>query len=238
MKPIIIGLGHYSRTGKDTFANALVDILHEMDPKLRVGKRSFASKLKEITHGLYGWAGLGNEAYYNDPAHEHERGVELPAMGMTPVDIWVKFGTMAVRNQVYGQTWVDYLLKTDQALDVIVIPDVRFPNEVEAIREAGGYLIKIVRDGYGPKMTVADLALIDYDGWDNVIGDLPIGYSDGMVNLKQWAAKYAACIVRGDGLQTLNRPQQEIEEALDIQRFPSKRDIAEVYQQAGLAVPA
>ena len=144
MIPIIIGLGHTSRTGKDTFANALIDILREMNPKLRVGRKSFASKLKEITHGLYAWAGLESEDYYNNPATEHEREVVLPKLGMTPLDIWVKFGTMAVREQVYDRTWVDYLLKTDHGLDVIIIPDVRFANEVKAIREAGGYLLKIV----------------------------------------------------------------------------------------------
>jgi len=166
--PIIIGLGHTSRSGKDTFAQALISTLNEMDPKLKAARRSFATKLKDVTCQLYGWAGLQDEAYYNDPVHEHERDVVLPALGMTPVELWVKFGTPAVRQQVYDGSWVDYLLNTDHKLDVVVIPDVRFPNEVEAIRERGGHLIKVVRPGYGPRLTVADLALINYTGWDSV----------------------------------------------------------------------
>ncbi len=231
---IILGIGHYSRTGKDTFANALVDILHEMNPELRIGRRSFASKLKEVTHDLYAWAGLQGEAYYNNPKHEHERDVKLPALGLTPVEVWVQFGTPAVREQVYDGTWIDYLLKTDHKLDVMIIPDVRFPNEIQAIRDVGGYLTKIVRDGYGPKMTVADLALLYYTKWDNVIGDRPNNLVDGIKNLQHWAAKYAACIVKGEDLQTVTRSQQDITEALAIQRMPKLNDVLDVYEAAGL----
>jgi hypothetical protein len=235
MNPIIIGIGHYSRTGKDTFANGLIDALNDLDPGLRVGRRSFATKLKEVTSELYGWAGLRGEAYYNRPEHEHERDVVLPALGMTPVDIWVKFGTPAVREQVYDLTWVDYLLKTDHGLDVIVIPDVRFPNEVRAIQETGGHLIKIVRDGYGPKMTVADLALIYFEGWDNVFGDQPID-SDytGIENLQNWGLLYGEQILQGKPLSGLRRSDQAIREALAVQRMPSKADVLAVYEAAGL----
>jgi hypothetical protein len=175
----IIGLGHYSRTGKDSLANYFVQFGRDLG--LHIAKKSFASKLKEIAHDLYGWAGLKNEAYYNQPNREHERDVVLPALGMTPVDIWVKLGTPAVREQVYDRTWIDYLLKTDHQLDVLVIPDVRFPNEVEAIREQGGLLIKVVRGGYGPRNTVADMALNDYTGWDEIIG------GGGLPELKRYA---------------------------------------------------
>jgi hypothetical protein len=175
----IIGLGHYSRVGKDSFANYLVQFGYDFG--FKIAKKSFASKLKAIAHDLYGWAGLQNEAYYNDPTHEHERDVVLPALGMTPVDIWVKLGTPAIREQVYDRTWIDYLLKTDHGLDILVIPDVRFPNEVEAIREQNGLLIKVVRDGYGPRNTVADLALNDYTGWGATIG------RGGLPELKQGA---------------------------------------------------
>ncbi len=48
----IIGLGHYSRTGKDTIANYTVDIIRELDPTLRVAKIPFATKLKQIAHEL------------------------------------------------------------------------------------------------------------------------------------------------------------------------------------------
>ena len=69
------------------------------------------------------------------------------------------------------RTWLDYLLKSNLSTDVLIVPDVRFPNEADAIKAAGGVTIKIVRPGYGPRKTVADRALLGYDGWDYVLGD-------------------------------------------------------------------
>lgn len=163
-----IGLGHYSRTGKDSLARFLVGQCYTLG--LTARRISFASKLKQVAHDLYGWAGLEGEDFYNEPANEHLRQSVLPALGMTPVDIWVKLGTDAIRRQVYDGTWVDYVLNTDHQRDVIVIPDVRFPNEIEALRRHNAILVKVVRPGYGPLPTVADQALVGYDGWDHVVG--------------------------------------------------------------------
>ena len=166
----ILGIGHYSRVGKDTFANELIRLIAEMSPDMKVAKISFASKLKAIAHDLYGWAGLQDEAYYNDKATEHMRDVKLPILEMTPVQLWVALGTDAIREQVYANTWIDYVLKTKTDHDLIIIPDVRFPNEALAIRETNGHLLKMVREGHRPRDTVADQALVDYEDWDNIIG--------------------------------------------------------------------
>lgn len=167
---LIIGLGHYSRTGKDSFANFLTAAIRERAPHLRVIKRSMAWKLKQICFELYGWAGVMPPEHYDDPATEKDRDVVLPALGMTPVELWVAFGTKAIRNQVYDRTWLDYLMKTDHGADVLIIPDVRFENEAVAVDKSGGVLAKIVRPGYGPRKTVADRMLLGYDGWHYVIG--------------------------------------------------------------------
>jgi hypothetical protein len=166
-KPHFIGLGHYSRTGKDTFANAFIEAAHNYYPQLKVLRVSFASKLKAITHDLYGWAGLQDEAYYNTPEGEVHRDTPLVELGgLTPVDVWVKFGTDAVRNNVWDGTWVDHVLRSKSSADIIIIPDVRFVNEVAAIRRVSGQLYKIVRPGVQPRNTVADQALLGYVGWD------------------------------------------------------------------------
>jgi hypothetical protein len=185
----IIGLGHYSRTGKDTFANAFVGYMETYAPLVAVTKQSLAWKLKKITHELYAWAGLRDPEYYETKEGASARLVVLPTLGMSPVEVWVSFGTKAVRDNVYDRTWLDYLLKSDLGVDILVIPDVRFPNEAEAIKEAGGTLIKIVRPGYGPLNTVADRALVGYGGWDYVIG------ADGKIEtLNDWASQFAVSL--------------------------------------------
>lgn len=180
----LIGLGHYSRVGKDSFANFLKQAFRALDRdnKLVVGKLSFAYKLKQITHELYGWAGLREPEFYETPDGAELRRVALPIIGLSPVDIWIKFGTDAVRNQVYDRTWVDYLLKSAcPEYDVAIITDVRFPNEADAIKQMGGMLIKVVRPGFGPISDV-DKALDGYWGWDREVGQYGT-----MDNLQRWA---------------------------------------------------
>lgn len=186
----IIGLGHYSRTGKDSFANFLIDALQERG--IVAKKIPFAWKLKDVTHQLYGWAGLREAEFYDTKHGEPFRDVVLPSLGMTPVQVWVAFGTPAVREKVYDRTWIDYVLNSNHDCEVLIIPDVRFPNEVAAIREQDGTLIKVVRPGFGPRQTVADQALVGFTGWDNVIG------SSGRINeLHFWASTYAHAITWG-----------------------------------------
>ena len=79
----IIAVGHYSRVGKDTFANYLTEELNEYAPTLKVTKLNFAWKLKDIAHQLYAWAGVREPEYYDTPGGAIARDVILPALGMT-----------------------------------------------------------------------------------------------------------------------------------------------------------
>jgi len=182
----ILGLGHYSRTGKDSLANFIIAYVAQAYRTAKVIKRPFAWKLKQICFELYGWAGMMQPEFYETQEGEPYRDVVLPAIGKTPVQIWVDMGTPAVRNCVYQDTWIDYLLKTDHDCDLLIIPDVRFANEVAAVKALGGTICKIVRPGYGPRPTVADRALVGFTGWDYVIGG--VGTMD---SLNEWATLLA-----------------------------------------------
>ena len=203
---LTIGLGHYKRTGKDSFANFLLQACRERDPKFAIGKRSFAYKLKQICHELYDWAGLREPEYYETVEGEQYREIVLPEIGKSPRQIWIDMGTKAVRRNVYEPTWLDYLLKGQHDLDVMVISDVRFPNEAEAIRKSGGVLVKVVRPGYGPGPDMADRALLGYDGWDYVIGG-DAGSSESLSRLRIWADCFARWLVGGE-----SRPEQSSED--------------------------
>jgi hypothetical protein len=147
--------------------------------------------------------------YYETPEGALARDVPL-AFGKTPVEVWVDFGTKAVRNNVYERTWLDYLLKSDLGVDILVIPDVRFPNEAEAVKEAGGLLLKVVRPGFGPRNTVADRALLGYDGWNYVIG------AEGtMKGMEEWALKFLPYFITGGLLP--NQTPIERQQALTVE---------------------
>lgn len=181
-----------------------MDSMREYNPQVKVGKKPFAWKLKQVCFELYAWDGMREPEFYETPAGEPFRDIKLPTVGKTPVEIWIDMGTPAVREKVYINTWIDYLLKSDHGLDVLVIPDVRFQNEVDAIRQLGGTLVKVVRPGYGPRKSVADRALLGFDGWDYVIGA-----SGEMKELAMWGSKFA-CMFNG-GVLPLQTHHQRTE---------------------------
>jgi hypothetical protein len=207
----IIGLGAYSRVGKGTLARNIMRRVCSHNQTMRCGIMSFATKLKDVCYQLYGWAGLKEEAYYDTPDGELDRDVVLPALGMTPVQVWCEFGN-AIREHVYSATWVDYVLKQTDKYDLMVIPDTRFPNEIEAIRSLSGTAIKVVRPGFGPRNTVADKALLGYKDWDYVVGG-----SGAMSELQQWGDKLGQWILGG---RKPVQSAQEREAALAVEVLP------------------
>jgi len=165
----IIGLGHYSRVGKDMLANLLIKEIAQLDCTVVAAKRPFAWNLKIVCHSLYWWAGLKRPEFYDTPEGESARTEKLPTLGKSPVEIWVAFGN-AVRDRVFDQTWIQSVFWDAVGVDVLIISDVRYHNEASAIRKRGGTLVKVVRADFGPKDTVADRALLGFDGWDYVAG--------------------------------------------------------------------
>lgn len=158
----IIGLGHQKRTGKDTLCEALLYAYRMADQD--ASRVAFGDSLKNVCRLLYGWAGLHNGYYYNLPECEHEREIVLPAIGKTPRQIWIEVGNKL--RDVYAETWIQHALRSDHLSEVLIIPDVRYPNEAQAIKKAGGVLVKVDRPGLPEPTDVADTALSGFDGWD------------------------------------------------------------------------
>ena len=193
---LYIGLGHTSRCGKDTVANFIVEHLNAVGVSAK--KIPFAWKLKQIARELYSWAGVESPEHYDTKEGEQDRDIKLTKLatdefpeGPTVVELWVQIGTPAFRNVVYPHTWVDFVLKQDHGVNVVVIPDCRFANELEAIKQAGGYSFRCVRPGFPGRNTVADNQLRGDERWDATIG----GHS--VAELKNQARWMADDIARG-----------------------------------------
>lgn len=198
-KPFVIGLGHRRRVGKDTFGGLLRDYLRVFtNNALDVRTAAFADKLKSICCDLYGWAGLKGRQWYED--HPEDRETVLPDLGMSPRELWIKFGTNAVRNHVYQDTWVDSLLRGVNC-DVLIVTDVRFPGEAKKIHDMGGMLLRLDNPAVRQSDDVADTALLNYGGWDQVI------LNDGAVeDLRQTALRLAESLLpRIRGLKVSSR---------------------------------
>jgi hypothetical protein len=83
------------------------------------------------------------------------------------------WGTEFKRGMVRDDYWTKCMkgwIKEHKTSEIILIPDVRFPNEVEMIKELGGMVVLVIR----PSVDVTDehvseRALDSFKGWDGVI---------------------------------------------------------------------
>jgi hypothetical protein len=94
-------------------------------------------------------------------------------------------GTEAGRNVFHTNLWVDVVerkIKHKQEWEFennFVIPDVRFPNEIEAIRRWGGFVVRIVR---GPEPEWFDTAFRH-----NIAGEYEMYAKYPDVHYSEWA---------------------------------------------------
>jgi len=167
---MIISFGCLKKVGKTT----ALELLKRMDQ--RVVGISFAQEMKRVAHQLYGWAGLMYPDYYKGD-NVGLKEVVLPKIGMSPREIWVRFGTEAVRDKVYQDTWVRLVEQRLKALEategmwsegIAVIDDMRFQNEFDMVKSLGGLTVRIDRSSVEPALDAAEGELIDAR-WDRVM---------------------------------------------------------------------
>ena len=104
---------------------------------------------------------------------------------MTAREFMQYFGTDVMRK-MYSNIWVDNTIKKilAEGSELAVIPDVRFPNEVEAVLANGGEVIRLSRvyeeDGHQSE-TKLDPENFDHSRFTHVIENADIGI-DGLLN--------------------------------------------------------
>ena len=139
---MIIGICGLIGSGKGTVADILVD--------QGFTKVSFADKLKDGVSTIFGW----DRAMLEGDTDESRTWREQPddfwsaetEMEVTPRLVLQLFGTDCLRNGFHDGVWVSLLKKhmLDNP-DNYVIPDVRFRNEQNMIRELGGEIWRVQR---------------------------------------------------------------------------------------------
>ena len=86
--------------------------------------------------------------------------VDMELVPMTVRDFLQKLGTDGLRTGLHENTWVNALMADYEGLYDLdtdrttwpnwIITDTRFPNEAQAIKNAGGIVIRVDRPGYKP----------------------------------------------------------------------------------------
>ncbi len=154
---MIIGISGKLESGKDTLAEMMV-----ANTQVPFEIKRFAYKLKYIASYL---SGVAMDTF------ETQEGKQtfLKDWNMTAREFLIKFGTNAVRDNFDADTWVKALFADYKPHMNWIIPDVRFPNEKEAIRKLDGMLIRVNRPGLIGITHESETALDADDDWDFVI---------------------------------------------------------------------
>lgn len=141
---MIIGVCGFIGSGKDTIADYLTNF-HGFR------RESFASTLKDAVAQVFGWDRTLLEGRTKQAREWRERvdpwwakRLNMPAL--TPRWILQYWGTEVCRAGFHDDIWIASLEnKLRNSQDDVVISDCRFPNEIRAIKRAGGCVIRVVR---------------------------------------------------------------------------------------------
>ena len=137
---MLIGLCGAAGAGKDTVAGLLEDARGP-----RIQRIAFADPLYKAVAAI---TGLTVEKLQDRVVKE----AVIPWLGKSPRHLLQTLGTEWGRGMVRQDIWVCIALERARAVldrgDSVVITDVRFDNEAQAILEAGGEVWKVIRPGW------------------------------------------------------------------------------------------
>jgi hypothetical protein len=151
---MIIGVCGFIGSGKDTVADYLVNLHH-------FRRESFANTLKDAVSAVFGWDRTMLEGRTKQAREwrEQQDNWWTNRLGIVITPRWVlqNWGTEVCRNGFHDDIWIASLEnKLRNSTDDVVISDCRFPNEIRAIKQAGGMVVRVVR---GPEPEWYDAAV-------------------------------------------------------------------------------
>lgn len=141
---MILGITGLIGSGKDTIADYLIRF-HGFK------KLSYAEPLKDAVAAVFGWDREMLEGTTTSSRQWREEIDEwwakrLDIPHLTPRWVLQQWGTEVCRKNFHNDIWVAATENNLRKInDNVVITDCRFPNEVDAIRNAGGKVIRVVR---------------------------------------------------------------------------------------------
>lgn len=185
------GWGIFDVTRKDETFVSYAE--RELWPYIKV--YHFADYLKNMCVDLFGFDPknlYGNDDQKNKPTNFYWEYMPTDSdkQGlMSHRDFLEYFGTKIIRK-IYKDAWINATLNkiTNEKSQIAIIPDVRFPNEVKAIKDIGGIVVRLNRDIFNSKSeseSALDPHIYDWANFDYVIGNYDMTMDDLNQHLKE-----------------------------------------------------
>jgi hypothetical protein len=141
----VIGFVGFKSAGKDTVANYLM-------AKHNYSTIAFADGIKDCLSSIFSWDRAMLEGDTPESRAWREQvdpwwAEKLGIPDFSPRWAMTNFGTDLMRTHFNPRVWI---LNTDRRLlnlekQRVIVKDCRFPNEIEAVRERGGVIVRIRR---------------------------------------------------------------------------------------------
>lgn len=155
---MIIGLSGYAQSGKDTVAELLC-LNYEYE------RRAFADPMREALLRLN--PKVDSLVHVADLVEDY--GWEIAKKYPEVRRLLQRLGTDVGRKMLGEDVWVKMAMRDLRQDDRIVISDVRFPNEADAIKKLGGKVWRINRKNHSAVNTHASELAMDNYLFDHVI---------------------------------------------------------------------
>lgn len=171
----IIAISGHAQNGKDTAANMLYDIIRDdyikenNETADRVLVTHYADLVKYVCKTFFAWDGLKD------------------ARGRTLLQY---VGTDVVRSEE-PEFWVNFIIKMlkffGKHWDWVIIPDTRFPNEIQALRDNGFDVVhmRIERPGHDSGLTEEQKKHPSETALDDSIPDILIHNIGDLCDLRE-----------------------------------------------------
>jgi hypothetical protein len=140
---MIVGVMGLMGSGKDTLSDVLVN-------EHNFTKLSFADTVKDVVSCVFGWdrelvEGSTKESRDFREVVDLWWSKELGIPNLTPRMALQLVGTELFRDHFDNDIWVKNTMRRASLHQNVVIADVRFRNEAEAIAAVGGKLVRVIR---------------------------------------------------------------------------------------------
>lgn len=181
---LYIGIGGKKRHGKDTFADYVKDSILNQQRCVSVIRRGFADAIREEVAVFLCRELAGSPKWPRNPVTRLQTIMRSlnsqEECAKEPFRLLLQWWGVEFRRREFGErywinalegfaeTWLQ-IVPNEEKL-VILIPDLRLPNEIEFIRAHDGVLIKVERpDRESADAHITETALETFTDWDSHI---------------------------------------------------------------------